>query len=153
MSALSSIPLALSKERPMKKRNNGPTFTGERLTPRAAIRTHCRKCNGGNPRSCPIPSCPLYPFRLTEVSPEASTTPLRAIRACCLDCAGSTEAVHRCSAYKQFEDIPVCALWPHRDGKRKVTKAYREARRDQAKKQLREPGTRGAFVSQDKAKG
>jgi len=127
-------------------------FTGERLTPRVAIRAHCRMCNGGNPKSCPVPSCPLYHFRLTEFSPETSTTPLRAIRACCLDCAGSSEAVQRCSAYKPFGDIPACALWPQRDGKRKVTKEYREARRDQAQKQFRATGTRGAFAPQEASK-
>jgi len=136
----------------MRNKNNGPTFTGERLTPRAAIRAHCRECNGGNPRSCPVPSCPLHFFRLTEVSPEASTTPLQAIRACCLACVGSNEAVHRCSAYKPFVDIPVCVLWPHREGKRHVTKEYREARRGQAKKQRRETGTGGTFAPQEAAK-
>ena len=137
----------------MSNRKNGPVFTGERLTPRAAIRAHCRECNGGNPRSCTISSCPLYPFHLTEASPEASTTPLRAIRACCLDCAGSTEAVHRCAACKPFIDIPACTLWQHRKGKRHVSAEYREARKVQAKKQLRVTGTRGAFAPQEASKG
>jgi len=70
---------------------HAPTFQGKRLSPRAAIRKNCRWCNGGdNPKSCPTGSCALYEFRLSEVR-NASTTPLKAIRACCLDCAGSVE--------------------------------------------------------------
>lgn len=124
----------------MSLTRNNPTFTGERLTPRAAIRKNCRWCNGGNPKSCPVSSCPRFLFRLSDIS-DAPTTPLRAIRAGCLDCAGSAEAVRDCTAYKPFLDIPECALWPHREGKRLVTEEYREARRAQANKQHREPVT------------
>ena len=135
----------------MTTSNESPEFEGKRLTPRAAIRKNCRRCNGGdNPKSCPVRTCPLYPFRLSEVT-DASTTPLKAIRGCCLDCVGSAEEVRTCPAYKPFSDQPACALWPHRFGKRYVTEKYREARRAQANKQHREPGTGAAFKAQDEA--
>lgn len=151
MSAPSLPPLERSRDT-MNKPNKSSVFTGERLTPRAAIRAHCRECNGGSPDTCPVPSCPIFPFRLSEVSPEATTTPLRAIRARCQDCAGGTEAVRDCTACKRFHNMPACALWPHREGKRYVTEEYRDARRSQANKQRREPGTGGTFAPQSAAK-
>jgi len=121
-------------------------FAGDRLTPRAAIRAHCRECNGGGPKTCPVPTCPIFPFRMTVVPADTPTTPLRAIRARCLDCAGTSEAVRSCSAHKPFADTPACAIWPHRTGKRHVTTAYREARRSQANTQRRKSGSRGTFA-------
>lgn len=130
-----------------------PVYEGKRLSPRAAIRKNCRWCNGGdNPKSCPTGLCALFEFRLSEVR-DADTTPLKAIRAHCLDCAGSAEEVRTCNAYKPFLDNPPCTLWPHRFGKRHVTEEYREARRAQANKQRRESGQGGSFVPQSAPKG
>ena len=64
----------------------------------------------------------------------------------------TSEAVRDCTAYRPFLDIPECALWPHREGKRLVTEEYREARRAQANKQRREPVTGGTFAPQGAAK-
>jgi hypothetical protein len=36
------------------------------LTPLRAIRIYCRQCSGESPKEiklCPIPDCPLYPYR------------------------------------------------------------------------------------------
>lgn len=137
----------------MKDRNASPVFEGKLFPAGVAIRKNCRWCNGGdNPKSCPTGRCALYEFRLSEVR-DASTTRLKAIRAHCLDCAGSAEEVRTCTAYKPFLDNPACLLWPHRFGKRRVTEEYREARRAQANKQRREPGQGGSFVPQSAPKG
>lgn len=90
---------------------------------------------------------------MTVLPADIPTTPLRAIRARCLDCAGTAEAVRTCRARKPFADIPACALWPHRTGKRQVTLAYRENRKEQAQKQRREPGQGGSFAPQNAANG
>lgn len=125
----------------MKNSNESPVYEGKRFSPRTAIRKNCRWCNGDeNPANCPVTTCPAYPLRLTKAEPGADTA-LRTIRAQCLDCAGSTEEVRTCTAYKPFHDNPPCLLWPHRFGKRLVTEEYREARRSQANKQRREPVT------------
>jgi len=126
----------------MSDKSNSASPNGERsYTAREVIRKNCRWCNGDkNPANCPVSSCPAFPLRLTEAEPGADTG-LRTIRALCLDCAGSADAVRDCTAYKPFLDIPACLLWPYRDGKRNVTEEYREARRAQANKQRREPVT------------
>ena len=92
----------------------------------------------------------LYDFNFSQID-GVELTPLKGIRERCLECVGSAEAVRTCTAYKRYLDQPPCALWPHRFGKRYVTEKYREARRAQANKQHREPGTGAAFKAQDEA--
>jgi len=131
----------------MSDTNDHSKASETRLTPREAIRAHCRECNGGGPKTCPVPTCPLFPFRMSVVPADVGTTPLRAIRAHCLGCAGTSEGVRTCRARKPFLDIPACALWTHRTGKRQVTREYREARRAQAQKQHIASGAGGSFTS------
>jgi len=126
---------------------SSPTFQGKRRTPCNAIKGHCRWCNGGeNPKSCTADTCPLYEHRACRAS-EPKTTPLRAIRARCLDCAGSANAVCDCSAFKDYSEVQTaCDLWPHREGKRLVSAEYRKQRREQAKEQRKIPGAEAGFV-------
>lgn len=136
----------------MSTPNSAPTYCGKRLTPRRAIRDFCRWCNGGHPESCASSQCPLYSLRQGKLTKEPSLTPLRAIRARCLECAGSADAVRACTACLPFSEAqPECPLWPHRDGRRAVSSAYREKRREQAKKQRREPGPGAVFVARERA--
>lgn len=134
----------------MSTPNSAPKYCGKRLTPRSAIRSFCRWCNGGNPESCASPQCPLFALRQGKLSKEPSLTPLRAIRARCLECAGSAEAVRACVAFKPFSEVqPECPLWPHRDGKRHVSAGYRAERREQAKKQLGASGPGAPFRAKE----
>lgn len=125
----------------MKNSNESPVFEGKRLTPRAAISAYLREINNGeSTKSGSKGFFGPYDFNFSPID-DAPTTPLKGIRARCLECAGSSEEVRTCAANKPFYDIPPCALWPHRFGKRYVTEEYREARRAQANKQRREPVT------------
>jgi hypothetical protein len=130
------------------------SFQGKRRTPRFAARDFCRWCFAGNPYACPSSSCPLFAYRLTKPTPEAQESALRAIHAFCLGCARSAEAVRTCTAHKPFSETqPECPLWPHRDGKRHVSAEYRAERREQAKKQRREPGPGATFAPEKAVKG
>jgi len=125
----------------MKNSNESPEYEGKRLTPRAAISAYLRWANNGeSTKSGSKCAFGAYDFNFSPVDDEP-TTPLKGIRARCLECAGSSEEVRTCTAYKPFHDNPPCPLWPHRFGKRYVTEEYREARRAQANKQRREPVT------------
>lgn len=128
---------------------NNATIKARRISPREAIRKHCRICNGTeNPASCSAKTCPAFSLRRTKAEPGANTG-LRTIRAVCLDCAGSPVAVRDCTANTPFGDNPACHLWPYRNGKRQVSEKYREARRAQANEQLRKPGQGSQFTAQD----
>lgn len=87
-----------------------------------------------------VPHSPAQ-YRTTEIS---RINPGMSVRGCllCPLTAGS------CTG----GGIPPCLLWPHRFGKRNVTEEYRDARRSQANKQRREPGTGGTFAPQGAAK-
>ncbi len=136
----------------MNKPSTAPIFTGKPLTPCAAIRSHCNWCNDGNTRTCVSPACPLFPYRKTKVEPGPKLSPLKAIRAWCLMCDETAERVHACTMFKPHLADPACPLWPFREGKRRVSSEYREQRREQAKRQLREPGPRGTFAPQERSK-
>ena len=137
----------------MSKTTARPKFTGKRLTPRGSIRKFCGWCNGGCLNTCSSSSCALYPYRMTKVEPGDRLSPLRSIREFCLGCAESSEGVRTCAAFKPFSEAqPECPLWPHRDGKRCVSTEYREKRREQAKRQLREPGPGATFAPQERSK-
>lgn len=130
----------------MSTLTNAPVHCGKRLTPRRAIRTYCRWCNGGSTATCVSSACVLFPYRADGVTSEAKVSPLRSIRAKCRECAGGVEAVRTCTAHKPFSETqPECPLWPHRDGKRNVTLEYREQRREQAKKQRGKSGPGAPF--------
>lgn len=135
----------------MEDRNENPVYEGERLTPRASVSAYLRWVNNGeSTKSGSKGVFGLYDFTYSPIDDEP-TTLLKGIRFRCLECAGSAEAVRTCTAYKPFLDIPPCPLWLHRFGKRHVTEEYREARRSQANKQRREPGTGGTFAPQEPA--
>lgn len=135
----------------MKNSKENPVFEGERLTPRASVSAYLRWVNNGvSTKSGSKGFFELYDFNFSPIDDEP-TTLLKGIRFRCLECAGSAEAVRTCTAYKPFLDIPPCPLWLHRFGKRHVTEEYREARRSQANKQRREPGTGGTFAPQEPA--
>jgi hypothetical protein len=67
------------------------------------------------PTDAPLPYARLRSEDRDEVPPErseAALTPMRAIRAKCLDCSGgSTKEVRLCP-------VTACALWPYRMGRR-----------------------------------
>lgn len=64
------------------------------------------------------------------------STPMKAIRAKCLDCCGSAAEVRRCS-------VPDCALYPYRMGHR--PKGYTDtAESAEAEKPACSPGMEGA---------
>lgn len=138
----------------MKAESQTPTYQGKRRTSCTAIKAHCRWCNGGeSPKTCTTTTCPLYELRACRAN-APKTTPLKAIRARCLDCAGSAKAVRDCPAFKDFSEVQTaCDLWPHREGKRLVSAEYREQRREQAKEQRKSPGAEAGFSLTKATKG
>ena len=83
------------------------------LPPLKAIRKHCLSCccdQAAEVRLCPVNDCELYPYRFgkgPDVKPEL--TPLRSIRANCVECSGSGKAASVCG-------IEACVLLPYCDG-------------------------------------
>ena len=97
--------------------------TGRRLTPLRTIRKYCvAHCCLGQPsevRLCPSKDCWLYPYRFghkPKSGPPPKLSPLRAIRARCVDC----------SAYelKRVRGCPItdCPLFTYRMGKNPARK-------------------------------
>ena len=89
-------------------------------TPIKSIRAYCLECCGGSSlevRLCVIPHCALFPYRFGKRPPKdfqpsgKVLTPVKAIRARCLDCACfAPSQVRRCF-------IPECHLYSYRMGK------------------------------------
>lgn len=120
---------------------------GKRLTPRAVIKAHCSWCNGGPPITCKVVNCPSHCHR-TGHPESGAPSRLKAIRRTCLDCAGGPENVYNCLAWKDDPDgQPACAYYRHRFGNRDVSQKYKDARREQANKQLAESGPGATFAS------
>lgn len=95
----------------MAKRGQRKLFDYRRPTPLRAIRRFCLDCTGGRKEEvvfCPVEVCPLHALRHGCVPPDRPTR-LAHVRAKCLECAGSPEAVSACSMRK-------CALHPYREG-------------------------------------
>jgi hypothetical protein len=58
-----------------------------------SIREKCRWCSNDQPkeiRLCPAESCPEHPYRLGTMPKIPKPSPLKAVRAKCLDCSEST---------------------------------------------------------------
>lgn len=90
----------------------------ERLTPVKAIRKYCivECCQNQlkEVRQCTADQCSLKPYRLgkRKVTPKPVKTPVKAIRAKCLDCHGmSRKKVRNC-------DLRACPLFLYRMGRR-----------------------------------
>lgn len=89
-------------------------------TPIKTIRAYCLSCCGDSSREaslCACVKCSLYPYRLGKrpakdaVYEGPALTPIKAIRARCLDCSGgSAHDVKNCF-------LAGCALQPYRLGK------------------------------------
>jgi len=83
------------------------------LPPLKVIRKHCLECCCGQSvevRLCPVDNCALYPYRFgkgSEVKPQL--TPLKSIKAKCLDCSGTAQEASSC-----WSDT--CVLYPYRQG-------------------------------------
>lgn len=83
-----------------------------KLSPLKAIRSNCVWCCNSaisgpdSPTGCNSPACSLYSRRMGK---GAGPGALRAIRARCLECAGSNAEVRDCP-------IQNCPLWPYRRG-------------------------------------
>jgi hypothetical protein len=99
------------------------TTTVHQLTPLRAIRKYCVKhCCLDQPsevRLCPCKDCELYPYRFghkPKSGPAPMRSPLKAIRARCVDC----------SAYepKRVRECPItdCQLFVYRMGKNPALK-------------------------------
>lgn len=105
----------------------------KRFTPVKAIRTYCIDCQNGalaEVRRCPVETCSIWRYRmgrrpsksthLTTAMDQAEValrkvTPVKAIRARCVDCnAHQLAEVRRC----RKDD---CPLWPFRMGRRPTT--------------------------------
>ena len=80
------------------------------VTPRQAIHRFCYECMGENWQlvtTCYTQTCPVWHHRQGKRDTSAPRTPVKAIRAKCLDCTdGSPKAVREC-------EVP-CPLYPFR---------------------------------------
>ena len=92
----------------------------KKLTPIRAIRAKCLSCCLDQPkeaRLCAATTCPVWPYRLGKrpIGPKDATsdgllTPIKSIRAKCLDCSEGPKEVRDCHID--------CAVWPYRMGRR-----------------------------------
>jgi hypothetical protein len=64
-------------------------------------------------RECSEESCPLHPCRLVEDGDDAVF--IACIRAFCLSCAGSSEAVEECAADRPMGGQPACPAHSYRN--------------------------------------
>lgn len=107
-----------------------------------AIVDYCEWClgvRGGEPGdrslepatgACTSPDCPLYQFREGRVPEDATTSPMKAIRARCLTCTeGDKTEVRNCifgpdvGLYGDVsEGFDPCPLWPLRFGMKTATR-------------------------------
>lgn len=81
------------------------------------IRKHCVDCMGGSyalVKDCPSNSCELWWHRMGKRLGKQERTPLRAIRAFCLQCVGSPAEVSACTGKMIFG--PGCPLHRYRTG-------------------------------------
>lgn len=83
------------------------------MTPLQAIRHHCLWCCLESSREvglCPAETCPVHAYRAGHMPRIRKPSPLRAIRARCLDCVQSNPEVRAC-------ETTTCSLHPFRMGK------------------------------------
>jgi len=71
----------------------------------------CRECTGGKLTLCCSPNCELYPYRYTANDGTPDLSPLKAIKAHCLECTG-----YEYQETKNCTDLK-CPLYPYRLGK------------------------------------
>lgn len=77
------------------------------MTPKKSIEAQCRYCKSGQRFICDSEFCKLNDRRLS---------PLRRIKAHCLDCAGSRAEVLSCSGQVLNPEPHRCSLWDYRLG-------------------------------------
>jgi hypothetical protein len=85
-----------------------------KVTPLRSIRRFCLWCccNSSNEVThCPATGCALWEYRAGHRPQQAILTPLRALRAKCLDCTSTSAEVRRCAN----DD---CTLYVYRTGHR-----------------------------------
>ncbi len=89
------------------------------MTPLEAVRKHCLWCCVDQPlevRECrSSKSCALWPYRFGKLPGIPGQSPLKAIRARCVDCVQGYAEVARCKQGPKLSLGP-CALWPFRFG-------------------------------------
>lgn len=83
------------------------------MTPKKAIETECRFCKTGQRFDCESSTCKLN-YR--------GLTPLKRIKAHCLDCAGSRAEVVTCAGNILNPSPHKCTLWSYRLGKNPTLK-------------------------------
>jgi len=100
------------------------------MTPLQAIRKNCLWCSLGSSREvdlCRAESCPVHAYRSGHRPKIVKPSPLRTIRARCLDCVQSNPEVRDCGT-------TTCSLHPFRMGKNpNITEETRERLRQIAK--------------------
>lgn len=97
----------------MARRAGGPAKT----TPLRAIRRFCLWCccdSSNEVTHCPAHECALWEYRAGHRPAQATRTPMRALRAKCLDCVENSAEVRRC-----VNDD--CPLYVYRTGHRPTT--------------------------------
>ncbi len=106
------------------------TEVNKRTTPLGAIRKKCLWCCLDQPsevRECRSErSCSLWAYRMGGMPKIPKPSPLKAVRARCLDCVEGASDVKDCGDTE-------CALWPYRFGR---NPAYSEASRKEARRRL-----------------
>ncbi len=80
------------------------------LTPAQAIKQECKHCSNGHRINCNTTICKLNKSVMTA-------TPLKRIKAHCLDCVGSIKAVKECDGKVLNPEPHICHLWKFRFGR------------------------------------
>ena len=96
----------------------------------SSIRKKCSWCSNSQPKEiqlCPAEGCPLHPYRMGTMPKIEKPSPLRAVRAKCLDCVEGPSDVKNCGDTD-------CAIRPYRFGR---NPAYSEASRKEAGRRLK----------------
>ena len=96
----------------------------------SSIRKKCLWCSNDQPKEvqlCPAESCPLWQYRMGRLPKITKPSPLKAVRAKCLDCGEGPSDARDCTSTE-------CAIWLYRFGK---NPAYSEASRKEAGERLK----------------
>lgn len=92
------------------------------MTPIEAIRKTCLACMGGSyteVAECVETECPLFAYRFGKRPTHGRYSPLSAIRARCLYCLETSQAVSECASHdnKLGSGYDNCPIYPYRFGR------------------------------------
>lgn len=125
-------------------------FEGKRRSPLEAVKAFCRACMGCSHevKRCPSDNCALHAYRSGKIEPGANRSIVKAIKAKCQDCLPGEHQPKDCSAWRDFEHMPACSLWPFRMGRNpNITPEQRRKLAEHGRAKGFQPGQRAENAS------